>query len=208
MAAFATLASRYPREVQTRMARRTAIFYAITILVVTWAGRPLLNVLGLSLPALRVAGGFVLLLAALPMVTLDQKSDTQKEAEVEVAAESSGSWVEIVAVPLTFPISIGGATVAAVNCRHARAAGPTDPRARDVRRVPRDDGRRLAHAALGRPAHAPHVARGHGRPHGDLGADPPLHRVPGDRGGIARLAARSQPRLKRERSAPAAPESR
>ena len=96
------------------MARRTAIFYAITILVVTWAGRPLLNVLGLSLPALRVAGGFVLLLAALPMVTLDQKSDTQKEAEVEVAAESSGSWVEIVAVPLTFPISIGGATVAAV----------------------------------------------------------------------------------------------
>ena len=114
IAAFATLASPYPREVQNRMARRTAAFYAATILVVTWAGRPLLSVLGLSLPALRVAGGFVLLLAAVPMVTHYQRSDAQKEAEFEAAAAKSRSWVQVVAVPLTFPISIGGATVAAV----------------------------------------------------------------------------------------------
>jgi multiple antibiotic resistance protein len=115
MAVFATLASPYSREVQHRMARRTAVFYAATILLVTWAGRPLLSVLGLSLPALRVAGGFVLLLAAIPMVTLYQRSDAKKEAELEAAAAAQRqSWVQLVAVPLTFPISIGGATVAAV----------------------------------------------------------------------------------------------
>ena len=114
IAAFATLARPFPRDVQSRMARRTAVFYAAAILVVTWVGRPLLGVLGLSLPALRVAGGFVLLLAAVPMVTQYQRSDAQKEAEFEAAAAKNRSWVQVVAVPLTFPISIGGATVAAV----------------------------------------------------------------------------------------------
>ncbi|HEY5453733.1 MAG TPA: MarC family protein [Polyangia bacterium] len=114
MAVFATLAQPYPRDVQHRMARRTALFYAVGILLVTWAGRPLLSMLGLSLPALRVAGGFVLLLAAIPMVTHYQRSDAHKEAELEAVAARSRSWVQIVAVPLTFPMSIGGATVAAV----------------------------------------------------------------------------------------------
>jgi small neutral amino acid transporter SnatA (MarC family) len=46
-------------------------------------------VLGLSLPALRVAGGFVLLLAAMPMVTHYQRSDADNEAELEAAAAYS-----------------------------------------------------------------------------------------------------------------------
>ena len=91
-----------------------AFYYLGAILVVTWAGRPLLTVLGLSLPALRVAGGFVLLLAAVPMVTQYQRGDARKEAQLEAGAAKSGSWAQLVAVPLTFPISIGGATVAAV----------------------------------------------------------------------------------------------
>src|SRR5689334_14500043 len=75
MAAFATLAGGYTRDIQVKMARRTAGLYTVSILVVIWAGRPLLGVLGLSLPALRVAGGFVLALAALPMVTLYRRSE-------------------------------------------------------------------------------------------------------------------------------------
>jgi multiple antibiotic resistance protein len=96
------------------MARRTAAFYAVAILATVWAGRPILVMLGLSLPALRVAGGFVLLLAAIPMVTQYQRSDSKKEAELEAAAAKNSNWVQLVAVPLTFPLSIGGATVAAV----------------------------------------------------------------------------------------------
>lgn len=114
MAAFATLASPYPRDVQKRMARRTAAFYAVAILATVWAGRPILTMLGLSLPALRLAGGFVLLLAAIPMVTQYQRSDSRQEAELEAAAAKKSNWVQLVAVPLTFPLSIGGATVAAV----------------------------------------------------------------------------------------------
>jgi multiple antibiotic resistance protein len=120
IAAFAPLASPYPRDVQHRMARRTAVFYALAMLLVTWAGRPLLFALGLTLPALKVAGGFVLLLAALPMVTEYQRASSKKEEQLEAGTgddEDEGksrSWTQVVAVPLTFPISLGGATVAAV----------------------------------------------------------------------------------------------
>jgi multiple antibiotic resistance protein len=114
MAAFASLASPYSHDVQQRMARRTAALYALSILLVTWAGRPLLSLLGLSLPALRMAGGFVLLLAAMPMVTEYKRRDARKEAELEAEAVKSQSWVNLVAVPLVFPLSIGGATMAAV----------------------------------------------------------------------------------------------
>jgi multiple antibiotic resistance protein len=113
MAVFASLANAYPTDIQNRMARRTALHYAAGILLVAWAGRPLLRVLGLSLPALRLAGGLVLLLAALPMVMQFQRADAQKEAELEAGARRR-SWIQLVAVPLTFPMSIGGATVAAV----------------------------------------------------------------------------------------------
>jgi multiple antibiotic resistance protein len=126
MAVFASLASGYPSEIQSRMARRTALHYAVAILLVTWAGRPLLRVLGLSLPALRLAGGTVLLLAAVPMVTQYQRADAKKEAELEATAKRR-NWSQIVAVPLTFPMSIGGATVAAVIA--ATGDNPSLPRA-------------------------------------------------------------------------------
>jgi multiple antibiotic resistance protein len=113
MAFFASLASPYPSDIQHRMARRTALHYALAILLLIWAGRPLLRVLGLSLPSLRLAGGLVLLLAAIPMVMQYQRADAKQEAELEAAA-ARRSWTQIVAVPLTFPMSIGGATVAAV----------------------------------------------------------------------------------------------
>jgi multiple antibiotic resistance protein len=113
MAAFASLARGYPVDIQTRMARRAALYYAFAVLLLTWAGRPLLAILGLSLPALRMAGGFVLLLAAVPMVTQYQRGDADREAELEAGARTR-NWAQLVAVPLTFPISIGGATAAAV----------------------------------------------------------------------------------------------
>ena len=113
MAAFASLAGGLPPEIQIRMARRAALYYAVAILLLVWAGRPLLTILGLSLPALRMAGGFVLLLAAVPMVTHYQRGDADKEAELE-AATKSRNWTQLVAVPLTFPILVGGATAAAV----------------------------------------------------------------------------------------------
>jgi multiple antibiotic resistance protein len=126
MAAFASLAGQFPVEVQTRMARRAAVYYAVAILLLVWAGRPLLTILGLSLPALRMAGGFVLLLAAVPMVTHYQRGDAEKEAELE-AGTKSRNWAQLVAVPLTFPILVGGATAAAVIA--ATGEKPSLPRA-------------------------------------------------------------------------------
>jgi multiple antibiotic resistance protein len=113
MAAFASLARGFPGDVQSRMARRAAAYYAIVILLAVWAGRPLLTILGLTLPALRMAGGFVLLLAAVPMVTHYQRGSAEEDAELE-AGTASRNWAQLVVVPVTFPMSIGGATVAAV----------------------------------------------------------------------------------------------
>ena len=124
MAAFASLAAPYPPEVQRRMARRTAGLYAVAILLMTWVGRPLLRVLGVSLPALRLGGGFVLLLAAIPMLTEYQRTAAREEANEAIRA-ASPSWAQLVAVPLTFPISIGGATVAVVVAASGYQLSPT-----------------------------------------------------------------------------------
>ena len=114
VAAFAPLMTSYPPEVQRRMARRAAVIYLLVMLLVTWAGRPILWLLGLSVPALKVAGGSVLLLAALPMVTQYQRQEAREQQELKAEAAKSPAWHQVVAVPMTFPISLGGATVAAV----------------------------------------------------------------------------------------------
>ena len=196
MAAFATLASPYPRDVQNRMARRTAVFYAAAILLVTWAGRPLLERAG---PVFAGAAGGGRLRAAAGGDAHGHPVPAQRRAEGSRARgrrrAKSRSWVQLVAVPLTFPISIGGATVAAVIAADRETSPSLDARDRHLGRLSRDDRRRLADARLGHPADAPDLARVDGGAHRLLRAAAAVHRLPGDRGRSARSAARAQPSL-------------
>ena len=92
----------------------------ITIVTVL-LGEPLLHVLGLTTAALSATGGISLMIAAVPLMT--GKADMPEEPAAEVTgaigghaggeSQASGtvSWRSVVFMPMTFPLTVGGATI-------------------------------------------------------------------------------------------------
>lgn len=101
----------HPRARRAMVYRSVAIA-AVILVTFAFAGRPLLNVLGISLAALRVAGGILLLLIGIDMVfarTSGGVSTTEEEA-LEAATKQ-----DISVFPLATPLIAGpGAMGAAI----------------------------------------------------------------------------------------------
>jgi multiple antibiotic resistance protein len=81
----------------------------IILLVVTWIGTPLLMILGIQIPAFRIAGGFVLLLMALSMLNAEESpikasADEQKDKRTDSSA----------IVPLAIPIIAGPGAISTI----------------------------------------------------------------------------------------------
>jgi multiple antibiotic resistance protein len=83
---FATMSGRFGPAIQRRMANQSALAILVILLACAWAGRPLLLVLGISVPMLQAAGGLILLLYGLRMVTVDELKLTPEE---QVSAEET-----------------------------------------------------------------------------------------------------------------------
>jgi multiple antibiotic resistance protein len=104
----ATISGVYPRAAQRRMAAQVTLNYALVMLASLWAGPPLLTLLGLTVPSLTATGGIALLLTAGPMMMRGEKSE-----RIDADAHSRDEdWRRVLVVPLTFPLSVGGATAA------------------------------------------------------------------------------------------------
>jgi multiple antibiotic resistance protein len=70
-----------------------------------------LELLGLTTAALSATGGIALMIAAVPMML--GKGDDPAAASTDAAlARPSTSWRSVVFMPLTFPLTVGGATIA------------------------------------------------------------------------------------------------
>ena len=63
---FAAMAGRFAPGIQRNMANQSAFAVLVILLVCAWIGRPLLQVLGISVPMLQAAGGLILLLLRNP----------------------------------------------------------------------------------------------------------------------------------------------
>lgn len=91
-----------------RIARRIA-FYSFGVLVVSlFAGSMILGVFGISISALRIAGGIVVVAAGWSMLH-------EKPADEEGGARASASYSSVAAMvffPLTVPLTTGPGTVA------------------------------------------------------------------------------------------------
>ena len=117
---FATSTKHLARKTQRRMAKRIALIYLVITLFFYLAGQIILQVLGVSIESLQVVGGVLLLLAGIPLCTnlpmpgqnLDKVEDTK--------------WRSIVVVPLTFPITVGGAGLSYVIVTAGVIQGVTD----------------------------------------------------------------------------------
>ncbi len=107
-----------PRDVQRRIAWRVARNYALVVIATLWLGRYLLTLLGIAPAALTATGGAALLFQGWPLMTRAIKAEQPGErAPGQAGAEN---WDELASVPLLFPLTIGGGTVAVVVAASSR----------------------------------------------------------------------------------------
>ena len=122
---FATMAGRFSPSIQRRMANQSAIAVLVVLLVCAWAGRFLLQILGISVPMLQAAGGLILLLYGIHMVTVDELKLTPAEQEsVEEVREEE--WKALAVVPIAIPGTVGAGTITTVVIQATTFKSPGD----------------------------------------------------------------------------------
>jgi multiple antibiotic resistance protein len=110
---FASMAGRFDSVIQRRMANQSAFAVLIILLVCAWIGGPLLQVLGISVPMLQSAGGLILLLYGIRMVTVDELKLTPAE-QVSADEVPEEQWKALAVVPLAIPGTVGAGTITTV----------------------------------------------------------------------------------------------
>ena len=122
---FAAMAGKFPIGIQRRMANQSAFAVLVVLLVCAWVGRFLLQILGISVPMLQAAGGLILLLYGIRMVTVDELKLTaaEQESAEEVAEEH---WKALAVVPLAIPGTVGAGTITTVVVQATTFKSPRD----------------------------------------------------------------------------------
>lgn len=110
---FASMAGRFGGGVQRQMARQSAMAILVILLACAWVGRPLLLVLGITVPMLQAAGGLILLLYGLKMVTVEELKLTPAE-QISAEGVPEEQWKTLAVVPLAIPGTVGAGTITTV----------------------------------------------------------------------------------------------
>jgi multiple antibiotic resistance protein len=109
LAAAATMLGGASRDVLRRLAWRVARGYVLVMLAAVWLGHYLLTALGIATAALTATGGAALLHQGWPLMTRGIKAE---QSEPRVQTPDATRWDDLAVVPLLFPLSIGGGTIA------------------------------------------------------------------------------------------------
>jgi multiple antibiotic resistance protein len=94
---------------RVRVAGRIGLYGLAVMLGALWAGAYILNFFGISLGALRIAGGSVVALRAWEMLMSPERQETRKQAQ---ASEERSSLLDMAFFPLTMPFTTGPGTIA------------------------------------------------------------------------------------------------
>lgn len=108
---YTALTSEFSSRVRNKIAFRVGLYTIINLILIAWFGDFILEVLGISLASLRCAGGLVLIMASLPMIS--KGSSPRRKVDHEMINQDEG-WQSIIATPLLFPITMGAGTIALV----------------------------------------------------------------------------------------------
>ena len=102
----------YTARDQRRLALGLFTYVSIFVLAGLWVGEVLLEVLGISTAALTATGGIALLYEAVPlMLGMHEAAALEGVAgETSPAAAPLRPWRSILLTPVTFPLTVGGAT--------------------------------------------------------------------------------------------------
>lgn len=90
------------------LARRVGFYSLLVMLTALWAGSYVLQVFGISLAALRIAGGLVLSLFAWGLLDSPERREARKQAQARPAEGAE----DVAFFPLTLPFTTGPGTIA------------------------------------------------------------------------------------------------
>ena len=95
------------RDDRAALAWRVATYSAVVMLVALWIGTPLLGFFGISLAALRIAGGLVVGAHAWELLSGSEQQEDRKQQQAAPASEKA----DVAFFPLTMPFTTGPGTI-------------------------------------------------------------------------------------------------
>lgn len=95
-------------EERRRLSQRVAFYSLLVMLVALWGGAYVLNFFGISLAALRIAGGSVVALRAWDLLSAPERQEARKAEQVEATGPATE---DIAFFPLTLPFTTGPGTI-------------------------------------------------------------------------------------------------
>ena len=108
---FAQITADRSQAERAELSRRIGFYAALVMLSALWAGAPILNFFGVSLAALRIAGGLFVAAFAWTLLNAPETREARKHAEAS-EPEAGENLAEIAFFPLTLPFTTGPGTIA------------------------------------------------------------------------------------------------
>lgn len=105
---FNEAAGGFSRSDRMRIANRVGFYSLLVMLASLWGGAYVLNFFGISLAALRLAGGTVVALRAWDLLSAPERQEARK---TEQAGSSVGRVEDVAFFPLTLPFTTGPGTI-------------------------------------------------------------------------------------------------
>lgn len=96
-------------DARSRLADKVGLYSLIVMLAALWGGAYVLNFFGITLGALRIAGGAVVALRAWDLLMAPERQEARKTAQ---AGEASEVMDGMAFFPLTMPFTTGPGTIA------------------------------------------------------------------------------------------------
>src|SRR5690348_16760073 len=93
---------------RSHLARQVALYSLAVMMIALWAGSFVLAFFGITLAALRVAGGLVVAFSAWRLLNAPEEREARKQEQ----AAPAGRGEDIALFPLTIPFTTGPGTVA------------------------------------------------------------------------------------------------
>jgi len=95
------------RAERSRLVRRVALYSLCVMVVALWAGAPILNFFGVSIDALRLGGGLVIVLSSLELLLSAETRDQRKQGQ----AQTGRAATDRAFFPITMPLTTGPGTI-------------------------------------------------------------------------------------------------
>ncbi len=114
-----------PRAERARVVRSVGIYSLSVMLGALWGGAAVLSFFGVSIEALRLGGGLVILLSSLELLLRPEVKEARKQGQ---AAEGARTATDRAFFPITMPMTTGPGTIAVAIALGAERPEAWEPR--------------------------------------------------------------------------------